>query len=212
MIMKTKHFKLNAAIISAATVVGKKEHEGPLGAHFDFFSLDDRYGQNTWEASESEMQRIALSYAMRKMDIMENDIDLMFAGDLLNQCVGSAYGLLSYDIPYLGLYGACSTCAESLLLAASMVTAGFADVTAAVTSSHNASAERQFRYPVEYGGQRPPTAQWTVTGSGAFLVTSMEKKCYPPLAYVTAGMPGIVLIWVSTTWAIWARPWPLTLV
>ncbi len=191
--MKTKYFALNAAIVSAATVVGKKEHEGPLGAHFDFFNEDDRYGQNTWETAESEMQRIALSYAMRKIDAKEEDINLMFAGDLLNQCVGSAYGLLSYDIPYLGLYGACSTCAESLLLASSMVTAGFADVAAAVTSSHNASAERQFRFPVEYGGQRPPTAQWTVTGAGAFLVTAADHPGHAPLAYVIAGMPGIVL-------------------
>lgn len=193
--MKSKCFKLSAAIVSTATVVGKKEHEGPLSPHFDFFSDNDRFGQKTWEAAESEMQRMALSYAMRKAKVQTEDVDVMFAGDLLNQCVGSAYGLLSYDIPYLGLYGACSTCAEGLLLASSMVTAGFADLAAAVTSSHNTSAERQFRYPVEYGGQRPPTGQWTVTGAGAFLVTAMKNLNVntPPMAYVTAGMPGIVL-------------------
>ncbi len=191
--MKPSHFNLNAAILSAATVVGHKEHEGPLSGHFDFFSDNDRFGQKTWEAAESEMQRMALAAAMGKVGLEEQNMDLLFAGDLLNQCVGSAYGLLSYDIPYFGLYGACSTCAESLLLAAAMVTAGFASTAAAVTSSHNAAAERQFRFPIEYGGQRPPTGQWTVTGSGAFVVTAGEKSEAAPMAYITAGMPGIVL-------------------
>ncbi len=191
--MKPTLFKLNAAIISAATVVGHKEHEGPLSAHFDFFSETDRFGQKTWEGAESEMQRMALAAAMGKVGVEEQGIDLLFAGDLLNQCVGSAYGLLSYDIPYFGLYGACSTCAESLMLASAMVTTGLATTAAAVTSSHNAAAERQFRFPIEYGGQRPPTGQWTVTGSGAFIVTSPESAIRSPLAYVTAGMPGIVI-------------------
>ena len=191
--MKPAHFKLNAAILSAATVVGHKEHEGPLSAHFDFYSDNDRFGQKTWEGAESEMQRMALAAAMGKVDLDEQDMDLLFAGDLLNQCVGSAYGLLSYDIPYFGLYGACSTCAEGLLLASAMVTAGFAAKSAAVTSSHNASAERQFRFPIEYGGQRPPTGQWTVTGSGAFVLTSVEAAVRPPMALVTEGMAGIVL-------------------
>lgn len=190
--MKASHFLLNAAILSAATVVGHKEHEGPLGGCFDFYSESDRFGQKTWEGAESEMQRMALAAAMGKTPLDEQGIDLLFAGDLLNQCVGSAYGLLSYDIPYFGLYGACSTCAESLLLAASMVTAGLAQTAAAVTSSHNAAAERQFRYPIEYGGQRPPTGQWTVTGSGAFIL-SAPASASSPLALVTAGMPGIVL-------------------
>lgn len=191
--MKTSHFELNAAVLAAATVVGRKEHEGPLGAHFDFFGQDDRFGQKTWEAAESEMQRMALSAALGKLELDSQNVDLLFAGDLLNQCVGSAYGLLSYDIPYFGLYGACSTCAESLLLASSMVTAGFGRIAAAVTSSHNAAAERQFRYPIEYGGQRPPTGQWTVTGSGAFVVTARHDTLGVPMAYVTSGMPGIVL-------------------
>ena len=191
--MKPSLFKLNAAILSAATVVGEKEHEGPLSAHFDFFNNNDRFGQKTWEAAESEMQRMALSAAMSKASVSPEEVELLLAGDLLNQCVGSAYGLLSYDIPYLGLYGACSTCAESLLLASSMVTAGFVRLAAAVTSSHNAAAERQFRFPIEYGGQRPPTGQWTVTGAGGFIVAHGEGHTKPPLAYVTAGMPGIVL-------------------
>ena len=118
---------------------------------------------------------------------------MLFAGDLLNQCVGSSYGLLSYDIPYIGLYGACSTSVEGLLLASAMVGGGHATVTAAVTSSHNAAAERQFRSPLEYGGQRPPTGQWTVTGAGAFVVTAPELAAGHELARVTHALPGIVV-------------------
>lgn len=192
--MQEKIISLNAAIRAAATVVGKKERQGPLGDKFDFYGDDDRFGQKTWEQAESEMQRMALSAAMGKARVAVEDVDLLFAGDLLNQCVGSSYGLISYDIPYLGLYGACSTSAEGLLLAASMVTGGAARVAAAVTSSHNAAAERQFRYPIEYGGQRPPTGQWTVTGSGAFLVTARDALTdTPPMAYITAGMAGVVI-------------------
>ncbi len=191
--MQEKLIPQSAVIRAAATVVGKKERQGPLGDKFDFYGEDDRFGQKTWEQAESEMQRMALSSAMGKAKVAVEDIDLLFAGDLLNQCVGSSYGLVSYDIPYFGLYGACSTSAEGLLLAASMVTGGLARVTAAVTSSHNAAAERQFRFPIEYGGQRPPTGQWTVTGSGAFIVTAPDALTEtPPMAYITDGMPGVV--------------------
>ncbi len=183
----------NACVLSAATVVGGKEHAGPLGAHFDFFNENDRFGQPSWEQAESEMQRMALGGALTKAGMTAADIDLLFAGDLLNQCVGSSYGLLSYGIPYFGLYGACSTSAEGLLLASAMVGAGYARVAAAVTSSHNAAAERQFRNPLEYGGQRPPTGQWTVTGAGAFLVTTPEVAAGRELAVVTAALPGIVV-------------------
>ncbi len=182
-----------AAILAAATVVGRKEHEGPLGAHFDFFNPDDRFGEPTWERAESEMQRMALAAALDKAVLTVSDVDLLLAGDLLNQCVGSSYGLLSYDIPYLGLYGACSTSAEGLLIAAAMTGAGYARTASVVTSSHNAAAERQFRTPLEYGGQRPPTAQWTVTGAGAFIVASESTQKCPPLAHITAAMAGIVV-------------------
>lgn len=200
-----------AYILSAASAVGGKEQEGPLGGCFDFCNPGDRYGQDTWEKAESEMQRIAMETAIGRAGVDTGGIGLLFAGDLLNQCVGSAYGLLSFDVPYCGLYGACSTCAESLLLASSFVGAGLVRYAAAVTSSHNAAAERQFRSPIEYGGQRPPTGQWTVTGAGAFIVTSeeelregreertqepprpAEKNRTPrPLCAVTACMPGIV--------------------
>ncbi len=198
--MAQKHLNLDADILSTATIVGKKEHEGPLSAYFDEHDTDsggeaDRFGQTTWEEAESEMQHRALSHAMARAGLLQQDIDFLFAGDLMNQCTGSAYGLLPFDIPYVGLYGACSTCAEGLLMASCMVTTGLATYAACVTSSHNAAAERQFRFPVEYGGQRPPTAQWTVTGAGGFVVgkDSHIPSAHTPMAHISAGMPGIVV-------------------
>lgn len=184
---------LNASVLAAATVVGAKEQSGPLGQHFDYYGENDRFGQDTWEKAESEMQRMALAAALGKVSIPQERVDMLFAGDLLNQCVGSSYGLLSYDIPYFGLYGACSTSAEGLMLAAAMVSGGLAEVAAAVTSSHNAAAERQFRTPLEYGGQRPPTGQWTVTGAGAFVICSPEIAKGGEMARVTHALPGIVV-------------------
>ncbi len=183
----------NACILAAATVVGGKEHAGPLGNHFDYFNENDRFDQDTWEKAESEMQRMALSAVLEKADLTQDKVDMLFAGDLLNQCVGSSYGLLSYDIPYFGLYGACSTSAEGLMLAATMVDGGHAKIAAAVTSSHNAAAERQFRTPLEYGGQRPPTGQWTVTGSGAFILCDDSIANGREMARVTDALPGIVV-------------------
>ena len=184
---------MNAAICASGTVVGGMEHAGPLGHCFDFYNDKDRFGQDTWEKAESEMQRMAFATAMGKAGVQVSDVDLLFAGDLLNQCVGSSYGLLSYDVPYIGLYGACSTCAEGILLASAIISGGHAEVAAAVTSSHNAAAERQFRTPVEYGGQRPPTGQWTVTGAGGFILSTPSIAGNRALAHVTAGMAGIVL-------------------
>ncbi|MBO6053480.1 MAG: stage V sporulation protein AD [Clostridia bacterium] len=158
-------------ITSAGSVVGHKEKTGPIGSLFDLGG-DDRFGKDSWEKAEAEMQRLALGIAMRKGELVEGDLDLLVAGDLVNQCVSSSYGLLGYRIPFLGLFGACSTCAEGLLLA-TLATASVCRRCAAVTSSHFCTAERQFRYPLEYGGQRTPTAQWTVTGSGAFIVSSL---------------------------------------
>lgn len=157
-------------IVSSGSVAGQKEKKGPLGNLFDL-SGDDRFGKDTWEKSEAEMQRLALGIALQKCEMTAEHIDALFAGDLINQCISSSYGLLEYKIPFLGLFGACSTCAEGLLMA-SVYASSYYKRCAAVTSSHFCSAERQFRYPLEYGGQRPPTSQWTVTGSGAFLVSS----------------------------------------
>ena len=189
--MNRKPIPLNAAILSSAGAVGNKEKNGPLGDCFDLHDPDDRFGAKTWEGAESEMQRRALNLALGKIQMKDTEVDALFAGDLLNQCVGSAYGLLSFDIPYFGLYGACSTCAEGLLLAATLVSKKAFSVCASVTSSHFCSAERQYRTPIEYGAQRTPTAQWTVTGSGAFLVTNAETRGGKG-AIITRGMPGKV--------------------
>lgn len=172
-------------IRSFASVVGKKEGEGPLGDQFDIVNDDTTFGEETWEKSESRMQQLAVETAMEKAALQPQDINLLFAGDLLNQCIGSAYGLRQYNIPFYGLYGACSTMAESLSLSALMVAAGHVPRAMAVTSSHFCSAERQFRQPLEYGGQRPPTAQWTATGSGAAIVELGDKP--PFVKAVTTG-------------------------
>ncbi len=159
-----------ASILSSASVVGKYEFEGPLGECFDLHDSTDKFGMSTWELAESEMQRLAFNTALAKLSASEQDIGALFAGDLLNQCVGSSYGLLDFDIPYFGLYGACSTAAEGIMLACATVSAGYFKTAAAVTSSHYCAAERQYRTPIEYGAQRSPTAQWTVTGAGAFMI------------------------------------------
>lgn len=153
-----------------ASVAGKKEKEGPLGSHFDLTNTDAYFGQKTWEQGEKKMQQLALQILAKKAGIKQTDFGAVFSGDLLNQCIGSSFSLRNTGIPHLGLYGACSTMAESLLIAAMAVGGGFRDQVAAMTSSHFAASERQYRFPLGYGGQRPPTAQWTVTGAGAVLV------------------------------------------
>lgn len=155
-----------------ASIAGKKESEGPLAHTFDVASQDTYFGQKTWEQAEKRMQQMALEKVIEKAGIKKTDIDLVLSGDLLNQCIGSSFSLRNMRIPHLGLYGACSTMAESLLVASMSVGGGFADKVISMTSSHFASSERQYRFPLGYGGQRTPTAQWTVTGSGAALVCS----------------------------------------
>ena len=177
----------NSAIVSGESVVGKHEYEGPLGELFDLHDNTDKFGMKTWELAESEMQRLAFNTALAKLSVSEQSVDALFAGDLLNQCVSSSYGLLDFDIPYFGLYGACSTAAEGIMLAAATVSAGYFKTAAAVTSSHYCAAERQYRSPVEYGAQRSPTAQWTVTGAGAFMI------CKEGPVRVVEGLPGIVV-------------------
>ena len=176
-------------ILCAASVVGKTEKNGPLGGFFDLHSEDDRFGKKTWEKAEAEMQRLALNTALAKGGLHEEELDAILAGDLLNQCVGAAYGLKDFDVPYLGLYGACSTAAEGLLLAALLTSSGQLRRAAAVASSHNCTAERQYRSPLEYGAQRTPTAQWTVTGAGAFVVGESERA----EALIRGVLPGTVV-------------------
>ena len=172
-------------ITAWASVAGKKEAEGPLGHTFDITSQDAYFGQKTWEQGEKQMQRLALGKLAEKAAMRISDFDLVFSGDLLNQCIGSSFTLRNMGIPHLGLYGACSTMSESLLLAAMAVGGGFADKAVAMTSSHFASSERQYRFPLGYGGQRTPTAQWTVTGSGAALVCAQGSG--PRITACTVG-------------------------
>ncbi len=186
--MQKRIIKLNnAAISAAASVVGKHEALGPMGDRFDFRDTTDKFGADTWEQAESAMQKKAFELLMKKASLVVEDFGAMYAGDLQNQCVGSSYGLMEFDVPYFGLYGACSTAAEGLMLAAMAVSAGHFERCAAVTSSHFLAAERQYRSPIEYGAQRSPTAQWTVTGSAAFCVDRSGA------AAITEAMPGIVI-------------------
>jgi stage V sporulation protein AD len=157
-------------ITAWASVAGKKEAEGPLAHTFDIKCRDTYFGQKTWEQAEKHMQQLALKKLAEKAKMAQTDFGLVFSGDLLNQCIGSSFTLRNTGIPHLGLYGACSTMAESLLIAVMAVGGGFAENAVAMTSSHFASSERQYRFPLGYGGQRTPTSQWTVTGSGAALV------------------------------------------
>lgn len=153
-----------------ASIAGKKESEGPLAQYFDMVIRDAYYGQQTWEQGEKKMQQKALELLSEKAGITSSEFGMVYSGDLLNQCIGSSFTLSNRNIPHLGLYGACSTMAEALLLSAMTVGGGFSDRVVAMTSSHFPSSERQYRFPLNYGGQRPPTSQWTVSGAGAALV------------------------------------------
>lgn len=176
----------NPPMITAwASVAGKKEAEGPLGTLFDMTSNDAYFGQKTWEQGEKRMQQIALETLARKANRTLRDFELVLSGDLLNQCIGSSFTLRNTGVSHLGLYGACSTMAESMLIASMIVGGGFFNETVAMTSSHFASSERQYRFPLGYGGQRTPTAQWTVTGSGAVLISSNGKG--PKITSCTIG-------------------------
>lgn len=167
---RTIIFENKPRIISYGSVVGKKEHEGPLSNEFDSYTTDSFFGEKSFEKAESRLQKTAVQTALDKAGLTPDDIDNIFAGDLLNQCIGSSFGLRSFGIPFIGLYGACSTMALSAGLAAVFIDSGAAKKTISVTSSHFCSAERQYRFPLNYGSQRTPTAQWTVTGSGALIL------------------------------------------
>ena len=159
-------------ITAWASVAGKKESEGPLYHKFDMTFQDTYFGQKSWEQAEKHMQKTALDTLLKKANVKKEQLGMVCSGDLLNQCIGSSFSVRNTGIPHLGLYGACSTMAESLLIASMAVSGGFSDRVVAMTSSHFASSERQYRFPLGYGGQRTPTAQWTVTGAGAALICS----------------------------------------
>ena len=182
---QTRRLRTCPSVLSFAAVGGRFEGEGPLREYFDELSEDHFFGEKTWEKGESTMQRHALSRALEKGGLKVSDLDLIFAGDLLNQCVGSSFALRESRIPFYGLYGACSTMGESLSLAALMLDGGYASCAAALTSSHFCTAERQYRMPVPYGSQRTPTVQWTATGSGCCLLACEGEGPY--ITHVTTG-------------------------
>ena len=166
------------SVRSCACIGGKFEGQGPLGSCFDELGQDSFFGEETWEKAESAMQKRALSRALDKAGLKAGDLDYILAGDLLNQCVGSSFGLRDFGIPFFGLYGACSTMGESLALASLLIDGGFARRAAAMTSSHFCTAERQYRMPVPYGSQRTPTAQWTATAAGCTILEERGKGPY----------------------------------
>ncbi len=172
-------------IEESAGIAGSKESEGPLREYFDISFKDDKIGQNSWEKAESSLQTIAVNTVLEKACLIPDDIDIIFAGDLLNQCISSTFGLKELNIPFMGQYGACSTMAQTLALGAIFTDSNAANRAIAVTSSHFCSAERQFRLPLEYGGQRTPSAQWTVTGAGAALISKIRSSAR--IAHVTIG-------------------------
>lgn len=163
-------------IRESASVVGTKEGEGPLGGLFDLVGSDDMMGCDNWEEAESTLQKEALGLALGKAGLSPADIRYLLAGDLLAQSVASSYALMDFETPILGVYGACSTCGEALGIGGMIVAAGFADTLACVTSSHFASAEKEFRFPLGYGSQRPKCSTWTVTGSGAYILTAQKTE------------------------------------
>ena len=173
-------------ILNSASVVGTKEGQGPLGLLFDKVGEDDMFGCATWEEAESTLQKEAVGMALEKAGLSQEEVTFIFAGDLLGQSIATSFGISYYQIPLLGVYGACSTCGESLTLGVMSIAGGFARRVACVTSSHFASAEKEFRFPLEYGNQRPLSATWTVTGSGAFVLGDDEAL----MAVKTSGKGG----------------------
>lgn len=183
---QTVRFEKPPAVAGYASVVGKKEGEGPLKDCFDYISDDSYFGEQSWEKAESRMLRQCFSLACDKAGVTPSSLDYVFSGDLLNQCISSAFALRDSRAPYFGMYGACSTMAEALSLAAMLIDGGFAEGCCALTGSHFCTAERQYRFPLEYGGLRAPTAQWTVTGSGAVVLRPDGGKVR--VTHVTTGV------------------------
>lgn len=167
--------KNRPAVITSACSVGKTESEGPLRDEFDTVFPDDGIRQTSWENAESELMFTAVNKCLEKSGLSEKDIGIVFAGDLINQCTSSTYAIRGFNTPFGGLFGACSTMAYSIALASVMVDGGYSDYALAATSSHFCSAEKQFRYPLEYGSQRAPASQRTVTGSGAFIIGKSKR-------------------------------------
>ena len=180
-------FEKRPSVLGWAAVAGKKEGEGPLGKHFDMIIDDPLFGQKTWEQAESEFQKTSLGLLLDKTGVAADEVDIVYAGDLLNQCSGTGFAVGVYDVPFCGIYGACSTSVLSMINAALSVESGFAEKAISSTSSHFCSAEKQFRYPLEYGGQRTPTAQWTVTGAASAMIGIRSEKNSPRIEQAITG-------------------------
>lgn len=172
----TIHFTTRPSIIGYAAAVGKKESEGPLSKYFDLAFMDEFCGEETFEKAETHLQKSAIEEAIKKSPVNKSDIQIAFAGDLLNQCIGTSFGMRSLKFSFAGLYGACSTMALSMAMAGVFADSGSADNIVAAASSHFCSAERQYRMPLEYGGQRSPAAQWTVTGAGCTIIGTHREN------------------------------------
>ena len=184
-------FERPPRILQAASVVGPKEAEGPFGALFDEIDPDGKCGQDNWEQAESELQKRAVKKVIEKAHLLPKQIRYVFAGDLLGQCIASSFGISELNCPTIGMYGACSTMGLTLSTGAMFVNAGYADHVICVTSSHYASAERQFRFPSDYGNQRPLSAEWTVTGSGAVVLESVQAHTTTQLDIPLAKITGV---------------------
>ena len=182
---QTVKFDNPPVITASAAVVGDKEGEGPLKDSFDYISHDPYFGEKTWEKAESTMLKQCFYTVCDKAELDVCDLDCIYSGDLLNQCISSAYAFRRCGVPYFGLYGACSTMGESMLLASMSIDGGFAEKVCAITGSHFCSSERQYRFPLEYGGQRTPTSQWTVTGAGAVILLANGDG--PRITHATTG-------------------------
>jgi len=181
----TVSFDIKPSVLSCCAVVGKKEGDGPYGKYFDRIEEDAYFGQDSWEKAESENLRRSVSLTLKKGGFRADDIDFSISGDLLNQCISSGYALRRLGIPFFGVYGACSTMVESMVLGSLIISGGGAERILCSTSSNFCSAEKQFRTPLEYGGQRTPTSQWTVTGSGSVILGKGENP--PFVEAVTCG-------------------------
>lgn len=179
-------------IIASGSIAGKKEGDGPLGDYFDWVEEDPMCGGKSWEEAEGNLQKKAVEISLQKSGLHARDMNYLIAGDLLDQLIASTFGIMKFQIPLFGVYGACSTMGESLALASMMVEGGFAKYAIAVTSSHTAAAERQFRFPLPYGNQKPLSATWTVTGSGAVILGN-QKKGKAPFVRITGITTGKVM-------------------
>lgn len=183
----TYAFEKGAYLIGYGSVVGKKEGQGPYGNYFDFIGEDAYFGEKTFEKAENILQKMAAVYAIDKSGIKQNDIDVICAGDLLNQCTGSSFAARDINLPFIGVYGACSTMALSMIIVSFLIETGAIKYGLSVASSHFCAAERQYRFPLEYGNQRTPTSQWTVTGAGAFVLSANNEKNIPKITMATVG-------------------------